>query len=136
MGHLLGIDYGERRVGVASGCTETGVATPLCVFDASDCIMEIRCLCEEYGTERVVVGLPLNMDGTEGPMAQQVRRFVVRLEKAVGVPVDVTDERLSSALTDRAMLEGDLSRAKRKKRRDKLAAQVILQGYMDRHGAA
>ena len=139
MAHYLGIDYGERRVGVASGSTETGVAVPVCVIDgrnSADCTAEIGRLCDEYGTERLVVGLPLNMNGSEGPMAEQVRAFAARLEKALKIPVDLSDERLSSALSDRAMLEGDLSRAKRKKRIDKLAAQVILQGYMDRHGAA
>jgi len=135
MARVLGIDYGERRIGVASGDTETGVAVAARTIEGGDdksvCDRLSR-LCEEYGTERVIVGLPLNMNGTEGPMAARARRFAATLAERLGRPVELCDERLSSALAERAMLEGDLSRAMRKKKRDKLAAQVILQGYLDR----
>jgi putative Holliday junction resolvase len=82
----------------------------------------------------VVVGLPLNMNGTRGPMVDRVERFVAELTEAVGLPVVTYDERLSSAMVERTLLDADMSRSKRKGVRDKLAAQVILQGYLDREG--
>jgi putative Holliday junction resolvase len=88
-------------------------------------------VCAETEAERVVVGLPLNMDGSPGPMAEKVRAFVTGLEAEIAVPVDAWDERLSTRMVERVLLQADVSRAKRKKARDKLAAQVILQGYLD-----
>jgi len=88
-------------------------------------------VCAETGAELVVVGMPLNMDGTEGPVAKRVRAFIVSLADALEIPVDEWDERLSSSMVERVLLDADMSRQKRKKVRDKLAAQVILQGYLD-----
>ena len=85
----------------------------------------------ERGVTRIVVGLPRNMDGTEGPQAKEVRAFAAVLEERFGLPVELWDERLSSVRAEREMIDADLSRARRKKRRDVMAAQFILQNYLD-----
>jgi len=134
MSRILGIDYGEKRLGFAVGDTSHGIATPLRTVEVrsdSEALEQVREICRETGVETLVVGMPVNMNGTRGPMAERVESFAARLRKDTGLPVDTWDERMTTGIVERAMLEGDLSRAKRKKRRDKLAAQVILQGYMD-----
>jgi putative Holliday junction resolvase len=110
------------------------VATPLRVADVKSDADAVAAACEairDTEAEKVVVGLPLNMDGTSGPKAEQVMAFCEKLKAQSPVPIDTWDERLSSRIAERAMLEADLSRKKRKGLRDKLAAQVILQGYLD-----
>jgi putative Holliday junction resolvase len=79
----------------------------------------------------IVVGLPLNMNGTPGPMSQKVDAFVAKLRERMGVPVITWDERLSTMMAERVLLEADMSRRRRKAVRDKVAAQVILQGFLD-----
>lgn len=131
---ILGIDWGERRVGMAVSDPMGMIATPLRVAEVrndAEAVTAARDALAETEAELIVVGLPLNMDGTSGPKVQQVMAFCRKLESAVDVPVATSDERLSSRLVERAMLEGDLSRKKRKSVRDMLAAQVILQGYLD-----
>lgn len=134
MSSILGVDYGERRVGLAISDPEAIVALPLRVANVvsgQDRIDAVRSACEDTDAARVVVGLPLNMNGTSGPMAEKVLQFVEKLGAALAVPVETWDERLSTSEAERAMLEADLSRRKRRKVRDKMAAQVILQGYLD-----
>lgn len=134
---ILGIDYGERRVGVAIsdpfGDIALGVET-IEVTSLKDAVAKVCNTCREKDVATVVVGLPLNMDGTRGPMVDRVERFVSELTEASGLPVETYDERLSSAMVERTLLDADMSRSKRKGVRDKLAAQVILQGYLDRQG--
>jgi len=86
---------------------------------------------KEVEAEKIVVGLPLNMNGTRGPMAEKVQEFVQRLAEAAAIPVETFDERLSTFTVEKNLIEADVSRSKRKGLRDKLAAQVILQGYLD-----
>lgn len=136
MGRTLGVDYGTRRVGFAVSDSMGIVATPLFTRDVLSEAQAIRAVCEvaaEKGAARVVVGLPLNMDGTKGPMALQVEEFVKRLVDRSGLDVVVWDERLSTGLVERMLVSADVSRVRRKEVRDKLAAQVILQGYLDAH---
>ena len=132
---LIGIDYGERRVGVAIsdpfGSIALGVDT-LEVTSLKDAVAKVCEVCREKDVSTVVVGLPLNMNSTRGPMVDRVERFVSELSEATGLPVVTYDERLSSAMVERTLLDADMSRNKRKGVRDKLAAQVILQGYLDR----
>jgi len=134
MKRLLGLDYGERRVGVAVsdplGCMALPLVT-LTVESRAALLEEIQNLCTEYDAGTIVVGAPVNMDGSHGAMVTRVNSFCAELEKALNIAVHTWDERLSTALVERTLLEGDMSRGKRKKVRDKLAAQVILQGYMD-----
>lgn len=88
-------------------------------------------LVREHEVERLVVGLPLNMNGSEGPRAEATRRFVASLERALGLPVELWDERLSTRAAERTLLEADLSRARRSQVIDQVAAQFILQGWLD-----
>lgn len=132
---ILGIDYGARRLGLAIGDTESGVATVLATLDrprGGPAVLEtLRNQCQERGVEAVVVGLPLNMDGSRGQQAEAASEFAERLRQELGLPVETWDERLTTAQAERALLAGDLSRKKRRSRRDRLAAQLILQSYLD-----
>jgi putative holliday junction resolvase len=133
-GRVLALDLGDRRVGLALsdplGLTAQGLPTLDRKGDAAD-IEALRLLCGEHEVERVVLGLPRNMDGSEGPRAQKSRAFGKRLRDALGLPVFLWDERLTSAEAERVLIAADVSRAKRKGVVDRLAAQLILQGYLE-----
>lgn len=135
---ILGIDYGERRIGLAVGDTEVGIANGLPTLErsspAADAIEPLRRIAREQGAQRIVVGVPVNMNGTLGERARAAMAFAQRLRDALGIEVETWDERLTSRQAERAMLEGDLSRSKRKERVDRLAAQLILQSYLDAMG--
>lgn len=132
---VLGIDYGDRRIGLAVGESELAIATGLATLErpspTADLVEPLRRICREQGIQRIVVGLPVNMDGTHGERARLSLAFAQRLRDALGLEVVTCDERLTTRQADRAMLEGDLSRAKRRARVDRLAAQLLLQGYLD-----
>jgi len=136
---VLGIDFGAKRLGLAIGDTATGVATALSTLErpSSEVALfeALRRLCAERGVEALVVGLPLNMNGSRGPQAVAASAFADRLREGLGLPVETWDERLSTAEVERALIAGGLSRKKRKGRRDRLAAQLILQSYLDAHRA-
>ena len=132
----LGIDYGTRRIGLAVGDDDIGVAYPISIVPATgqvsqDALAVLRSA-TEYDVDAYVVGLPLNMDGSEGPQAKLTRRFGKQLAAKSGKDVHYTDERLSSATADELLAPADLTRKKHKARRDAVAAQVILQTYLDR----
>ena len=131
---ILGIDYGDRRVGLAvsdeGGMLASGLPT-LERKSPADLVESLRRACREYGVERIVVGLPVNMDGSHGPRAQVTLAFVERLREALGLEVEAWDERLTTRQADRLMLAADLSRKQRKQRLDRLAAQLMLQSYLD-----
>lgn len=134
MARILGIDYGVRRVGVAASDLTGTIAMPrvvLTVRDPEDALRQVLAACREAGAERVVVGLPLNMDGSRGEAVERVEQFVARLRAALPVPVDTWDERLSTSSAERSLLEADLSRRRRREVVDKIAAQVILQSFLD-----
>lgn len=131
---VVGVDWGERRIGFAVADPTGSISLPLRTVEIQSPkqgVQAVADVCAEVGAELVVVGMPLNMDGTEGPIAGKVRGFMESLKAAIDIPVDLWDERLSSSMVERVLLEADMSRKKRKKVRDKLAAQVILQGYLD-----
>jgi putative Holliday junction resolvase len=131
----LGIDYGERRVGVAISDPLGSIALGLCTLEVTsmeEAVAKVADICNERDVSTIVVGMPLNMDGSAGPMAQRVEAFFERLSNTVDAVVTTSDERLSSAAAERTLLDADMSRKKRKGVIDKLAAQVILQGYLDR----
>lgn len=134
MGRILGIDYGTRRMGIAISDAMAMLATPVSVESVSSMDEAITVACRiarERGVERIVVGIPVNMNGTNGPMALEALQFMEKLRLASGLPVESTDERLSTSLVERMLVDADVSRGRRKEVRDKLAAQVILQGYLD-----
>jgi putative Holliday junction resolvase len=132
---ILGLDHGRKRIGLAIS-DELGVAAhalrTLTVSDPEEAIEDIRQVVREKEVERIIVGLPLNMDGSEGPQAHEARHFARLLGERLALAVELQDERLSTVRAERALLEGDLTRAKREQRRDKMAAQFVLQVYLDR----
>ena len=131
---ILGIDYGGKRLGFAISDPDGFMALVLRMVEVrgeDDAVRESAAIFRETGAARAVVGLPLNMDGSRGPMVEKTERFVARLQEAIGAPVATWDERLSTSAVERALIADDVSRAKRKQLRDKLAAQVILQSYLD-----
>jgi len=132
---VLGIDYGDRRIGLALGDTDVGIAMGLPTLErrsaGADIIEPLRRICREQGVRRIVVGLPVNMDGTQGERARLSLAFAQGLRTALDIEVETFDERLTTRQADRAMLEGNLSRKKREARVDRLAAQLLLQSYLD-----
>ena len=131
----LGLDVGDRRIGVASGDTDTGIAVPLRVIqDSPDAVADVLREAQSRDVEVVVVGMPYSMSGRVGPQAQVVQEFARRLEDA-GLTVETVDERLSSAEAERA-LAGTRSRGRSRRRLEKsavdaAAAVIILQAWLD-----
>ncbi|MDA8144978.1 MAG: Holliday junction resolvase RuvX [Thermaerobacter sp.] len=133
MGRVMALDVGERRIGVAVsdelGCT----AQPLEILErGADDLERIGALAGRWSVERIVVGLPLRTDGARGPEAQAVEEFARRLQEKTGYAVKTWDERFTTVAAERALLEGGVSRRRRRVVRDKVAAALILQGYLDR----
>ena len=134
MPRILGLDPGTRRVGVALSDPTLMLATPHAVFDAEPrarLAESLRRLCREMQVDRIVVGLPLRMDGGEGPAAQTARAFAEWVQETVELPVDLWDERLSTVTAQQVLIEGGTRREKRREVVDKLAAQIMLQHYLD-----
>lgn len=131
---ILALDVGSKRIGVAVsdelGLTAQGLDTLQSTSPDKD-LKYILKLVEDYRADEIVVGIPFNMNGTEGPQARKVREFVDRIREVVTCPVREWDERLTTVAAERTLLEADVSRSKRRKVIDKLAAVIILQGYLD-----
>lgn len=136
MARILGIDYGTKRVGVAISDEIGMLAMPVEVLDVADmghAANQVSVVARERKVARVIVGLPLNMNGSAGPAAELARDFAKRLAQKTGLPVELYDERLTTCEAEKALLEGDVSRKKRRQVRDMLSAQLILQSYLDSH---
>ena len=132
---VIGIDVGSKTLGLALSDTTRKIASALVTLRRSKLAADLGRLLElaaEHGVGGFVVGLPLNMDGTEGPRAQATRAFVRNLAKLTALPILCWDERLSTAAAERVLLEADASRRRRAAVVDKVAATVILQGALDR----
>ncbi|MFO7265106.1 MAG: Holliday junction resolvase RuvX [Limnochordales bacterium] len=131
---ILALDVGRRRIGVAVS-DELGLtaqaATVLENTGEEDVFAALRALVEQYDPERIVVGLPRRTDGSLGPEAQYVLTLGRRLADAVGVPVEYWDERFSTAEAERMLIEAGLRRSRRRRVVDRVAAGIILQGYLD-----
>ena len=131
---VVGLDFGERRIGVAVSDPRGLAASPLRVIEreslAAD-VDRVKEVVEARKAERIVVGLPLNMNGSMGPEARRARRFANLLKRELGVEAVLWDERLTSEEAERALLTGDASRARRQELRDAVAAALILQAYLD-----
>ena len=134
MTSVLAVDFGTRRIGLAVsdklGITAQGLDT-IDGTDIEDAISRIAGIVKERDVGTVVVGRPLRLDGSAGDAVRECEEFARRLGDALGIPVRMWDERLSTAQAERAMIEADVSRKRRKKVRDRAAAQLILQSYMD-----
>lgn len=135
---VIGLDYGDRTIGVAASDPLGLTAQPVEVIrrkeerDLKGSIKRIREILEEYGSNTVVLGYPKNMNNSEGSRCEKTVYFKNRLENSIhGIDIILKDERLSTAAAERTLLEADLSRQKRGKVIDKMAAVFILQGYLD-----
>ena len=135
---VLALDIGEKRIGVAVSDPSGTVATPVVVLDAPQVMGDGRglvALVDEYEAELIVVGLPLSLDGSEGPQAQRVRSAARRLAGFVQVPMEFFDERLSSTEASKSMASSGVSSRARRGSVDMVAATIFLQSFLDaRHG--
>lgn len=132
---LLGLDLGEKTIGLALSDTLATIATPLETLPRGkfgDDAKKILALVEMHGIGALVIGLPLNMDGSEGPSVQSARAFARNFAAKSDIAIAFQDERLSTAAVTRTLLEADSSRAKRARVVDKMAAAYILQSALDR----
>ncbi len=131
---ILGIDYGSKRIGLSVcdelGFTAQGLATITRKNKEKD-MEEISRFVEKYNVEKIVIGFPIRLDGTEGIQCEKVNRFAGILETRFSIPVIKWDESLSTKEAETILIEANMSRKKRKKVVDKLAATIILQGYLD-----
>ena len=134
---LMGLDLGTKTIGVAVSDGMQSVATPLETIKRKKFTQDAERLLQiiaDRNIGAIVLGLPLNMDGSEGPRAQSTRAFARNLEKISALPITFWDERLSTVAAERALLEGDTSRKRRSEVIDHVAASYILQGVLDRLG--
>ncbi len=152
IGQLLGVDFGRKRIGLALS-EPGGIVSPLTVLEARPELpanaAAILAVAAEYDVGGIVIGLPLNMDGTEGPQAKVSRRLAREIEKQLaaaapeqsGPParsrggqlqVHLHDERLTSHAADQRLIDRDLTRKKKKARQDAVAAQILLQSFLQR----
>jgi putative Holliday junction resolvase len=132
---LLGLDPGTKTIGLALSDVLLRFATPSHTIRRTKMKADgeaIKTFCDKENVGGLIIGLPLNMDGSEGPRVQSVKAFQRNLAEYVPLPVVFWDERLSTAAAERSMIEADLSRAKRAKQIDAAAAGFILQGALDR----
>jgi putative Holliday junction resolvase len=136
---ILGIDYGRARLGLAMSDESGVLASPLpphrCRRTQAQDIRILAQLIARNEVSRIVVGLPLHMNGSAGEMAHEASEFAAQLSQATGRPVEMLDERLTTTEADRVLREAAVPRKKRKELRDGLAAVQILQSFLDRRGA-
>jgi putative Holliday junction resolvase len=133
-GRLMGLDVGEKTIGLAVCDPGLRVATPVETLRRGKFTADaetLRRLAAERQVGGLVVGLPVNMDGSEGPRCQSVRQFAANLLERFDIPIAFWDERLSTAAVTRTLLEADMSRKRRAEVVDKMAAAYILQGALD-----
>lgn len=131
---ILGLDFGTKRIGVAISDELLITAQGMETLERKDLKKDLDAISgtiRDNNVSEVVVGLPLNMDGSYSAKTKEVVEFMDNLSKAISVPVKTWDERMTTMQAERALLEGDMSRAKRKRLNDRLAAQLILQAYLD-----
>lgn len=132
---LMGIDLGTKTIGLAISDVGRSIASPLETIRRVKFMPDVAAmlaLATKHEVAAFIIGLPLNMDGTEGPRAQSTRAFVRNLLALTGLPMVFQDERMSTQAVTRTLLEADTSRAKRAQLVDKMAAAYILQGALDR----
>ncbi len=134
-GPIAGLDLGDKTIGVAISDLRRMVASPIETIRREKFTLDaakLLALLAARDVAAIILGLPLNMDGSEGPRVQSTRAFARNLERLTPLPIAFWDERLSTVAAERAMLEADLSRSKRAQRVDNVAASFILQGVLDR----
>jgi putative holliday junction resolvase len=135
-GRVAGIDYGDVRIGIAISDPSRTIASPLENYTRRGLEQDaarFRRLVAEEGVTLLVVGLPIHLDGGESQKSREARQFGQWLGEVTGVPVEFYDERFTSVEAEEALLAADLTRKRRKKRRDMLAAQIMLSAYLESH---
>ena len=134
---IMGLDVGDKRIGISLSDPLRITAQGLETFNRLDTeekdVAHIVDLIKKNDVEFIVCGLPKNMNGTIGPQAEKVMAFADKIKEACGIRIEYSDERLTTVLVERTLIEADMSRSKRRKVVDKLAAVTILQGYLDSH---
>ena len=133
-GRLLGLDVGEKTIGLALSDISRIIATPLKTIERGKFSKDadaLLAIIKEQGVCALVLGYPINMDGSEGPRCQSIRQFARNLAEKCDLPILLADERMSTMAVTRTMLDADLSRARRAELVDKMAASYILQGTLD-----
>lgn len=132
---IMGLDVGDKKIGVAMsdpmGWTAQGIKTIYRQENKNNDIDEIKKIIDEYKVDKIVIGLPKNMNNTIGPQGEKVIEYSKKIESMFNIPIVFIDERLSTVAVERTLIMADVSRSKRKTVVDKLAAQVILQTYLD-----
>jgi len=134
---ILSLDVGGKRIGMAVSDALGLIAQQLETLvrkNEQDDFKRIKDIIKDREIREIVVGFPLNMDGTEGPKAEEINKFIEGLKEQCSIPIKIWDERLTTREADRILRAADVSRKKRKKLDDKLAAQLILQSYLDSKG--
>jgi putative holliday junction resolvase len=133
-GRLLGFDLGEKTLGIALSDLDRMIASPLetLIKDKfSKLLEEVQTIIQKHTIKGIVIGLPMNMNGSEGPRCESVRQFAKNIEPSIDLPLLFWDERLSTMAVSRIMIEADLTRKRQKQVVDKMAASYILQGALD-----
>ncbi len=134
---IMGIDFGDRKIGIAVsdllGWTAQGVETIVRQPGLEKDLDKIKAIAQKYEVEKIVVGLPRNMNGTIGPQGEKALAFAEKVRYHLELPVETWDERLTTAAAERLLISADVRRAKRRQVIDKMAAAIILQGYLDAH---
>ena len=131
---ILALDHGTKRIGVAVSDETRTIAQPLeynLAEPFADFLERLKKILAAKEVDFILVGMPRNMDGSYGPAAQKVEVFVAALKSAVTAPIKLWDERLTSAMANRAMIQGGVRRDKRKEKVDAMAAAILLQSYLD-----
>lgn len=131
---ILALDHGSKRIGIAVSDETKTIAQPLEYIAAepiADLLTRLKQLIREKEVDLILIGQPRNMDGSYGPAAQKVETFVAVLKSAIAVPIKMWDERLTSTMANKALIQGGVRRDKRKEKVDKMAAAILLQSYLD-----
>lgn len=134
MSRILAIDYGSKRIGLAISDRDRRIASPLAIYERKDSAQDschFQELVAEEKVELLVLGLPVHTTGTEGKKARETRAFGDRLKKTTGLPLVYRDERFTTVEAEHLLWDAGLTHKQRKERRDMLAAQILLQSYLD-----
>lgn len=133
----LGLDLGEKRIGVATSDESGQIALPLATLSgdqpACEIIADILNLADQHEAERIVIGMPTSLSGEAGPAAQKAAQFTRALSAQTSLEVITWDERLTTALAEKTMISANVKRRQRRQKIDKVAATLILQSYLDAH---
>ena len=130
----MALDHGTRRIGVAVSDETKTIATPLEFIPAepmNQVVERLQQLLREKEVELILIGMPRNMDGSYGPATEKVKEFITALQPYITTPIKTWDERLTSVMANRALLQGNVRRDQRKQKVDKMAAAILLQSYLD-----